>query len=121
MATNSKNQVATKSDLKKLRNEIKGDLESDFKRFRGEIKEDFKNYTGLLHEQFSDQVKLVAEQYTSIDRRLTKVETRTEILMETVAEIKMDTTMIREELENKADKAEVKKLGHRVAVLEART
>lgn len=117
MATNPKNQVATKSDLKKLRNEIKGDFEGDLKRFRNEVREDFKNHTGLLHEQFSDQVKLVAEQFTSIDRRLTKVETRTEILMETVAEIKMDTTMIREE--NKTDKAKVQKLEHRVVALEA--
>lgn len=119
MATNSKNQFATKDDLKKL---------------RGELKEDFKNYTGILYERFSDQVQVIAEQNSDIkkelkkinnhlevsDGRLDKLEIKTDVLIETVAEIKVDTTAIREELENKTDVIEHKKLAHRVAVLESR-
>ena len=101
MTNKDKNQLATKGDLK-------------------EFKDNVKNYMGLLHEQFSDQVKVVAEQYSTIDRRLTRVESKTDMLIETVADIKVDTTMIREELEGKVDKSGHRKLEHRVAVLESR-
>lgn len=130
MATNSKNQFATKSDLQKFKEEIKTVVRGDIKQYKDEM----KNYVGALHERFSDQVAVIAEQHVDIDRnlvgikkhlghvdqRLDKLEIKTEVLMETVAEIKMDTTMIREGLENKADKAEVKKLEHRVVALESR-
>jgi len=100
MTNKSEKQPATKGDLK-------------------EFRDDVKNYMGLLHEQFSDQVKVVAEQYFGIDKRLTSVESKTDMLIETVADIKVDTAMIREELGSKADKSEHKKLEHRVAVLES--
>ena len=115
MTNKSQNQLATKGDLK-------------------EFRDDVKNYMGLLHENFSDQVKVVAEQNSDInktlkkmnnhfqivDGRLDRLEIKTNMLIETVADIKIDTTMIREELGNKADKGEHKKLEHRVAVLESR-
>ena len=105
MTDKHKNQLATKNDLKN---------------FKDEIKHDVKNYMGVLYEKFENEVKIVAEQYTSIDKRLTKVESKTDMLIETVADIKVDTAMIREELGSEADKSEHKKLEHRVAVLESR-
>ena len=95
---------------------MSSDIRGDIKGYQKEM----KNYVGLLHEQFSDQVEVVAEQYANIDRRLTKVESKADMLIETVADIKVDTAMIREELGSKADKGEHKKLEHRVAVLESR-
>jgi len=83
-------------------------------------KDEMKTYMGVLYEKFDNEVKIVAEQYTAIDKRLTRVESKTDMLIETVADIKVDTAMIREELESKVDKSEHKKLVHRVAVLESR-
>lgn len=128
MKTNSKNQFATKNDLQKFKEEIKTAVRDDIKQHKDEM----KNYVGALHERFSDQVAVIAEQHVDIDRNLIgikkhlgqvdqhldKLEIKTEVLMETVAEIKMDTTMIREE--NKVDQTKTKKLEHRVAVLETR-
>lgn len=113
MTTKSQNQFTTKGDLKKLGTGISKDIRG----FKNEI----KNYMGVLHEQFSDQVKVVAEQYTAIDKRLMRVESKTDMLIETVADIKVDTEMFIEKLESKIDKSEHKKLEHRVTVLESRT
>jgi len=123
MANNLKDQFATREDLKKLGAGIGKDIRGFKDEIRGDIKEykdELKGYMGLLHERFSDEIKVVAEQYTSIDKRLTKVESKADTLIETVADIKVDTAIIREELESKADKREQKKLEHRVAVLESR-
>lgn len=123
MKNNPNNQFATKSDLKELGSELKDDfkeLRNELKEDLNGLKEDFKNHTGFLIEQFSDQVKVVAEQYSGIEKRLTRVESKTDMLVETVADIKVDTAMIREGLESKADKSEHKKLEHRVTVLESR-
>ncbi|MDO8492799.1 MAG: hypothetical protein Q7S34_04115 [bacterium] len=114
MANKDKNQLATKNDLKEFRDEV-------------------KDYMGVLHENFSDQVKVIAKQNSDInktlkkmnghfqivDGRLDRLEIKTNVLIETVADIKVDTAMIREELGSKADKSEHKKLEHRVAVLES--
>lgn len=90
MTTKSQNQFATKDDLKKLETRIGRDIRG----FRDEI----KDYMGLLHEQFSDQVKVVAEQYTTIDKRLIRVESKTDMLVETVGEIKMEVAVMKEDM-----------------------
>lgn len=137
MTTKSQNQFATKEDLKKLETGIGKNIRG----FKNEIKEEMigfkdeiKTYMGVLYEKFDNEVKVIAEQHVDIDRnlvsinkhlghvdqRLDKLEIKTDMLIETVADIKVDTAMIREELEGKTDKSEHKKLEHRVVVLESR-
>lgn len=150
MTNNSKNQFATKSDLQKFKEEIKTTVRSDIKQYKDEM----KNYVGALNERFSDQVAVIAEQHVDIDRhligikkhlghvdqRLDKLEIKTGVLVETVAEIKEDVTTLKIDMkeikedvaELKTDMKEVKeeilpesikktgKLEHRVAALEAR-
>ena len=98
------------------------------------FKDDVKNYMGTLHERFSDQVQVIAEQnidisktlkkmnnrFVTVDNRLDRLEIKTDTLIEAVADIKVDTAMIRRELGNKTDREGHKKLEHRVAVLESR-
>ena len=118
MKTASNSQTTTKDDLKKL---------------RSELGEDFKNYAGMLHERFTDQVKVVAEQYTTINKRLTGVESKTTILVETVGEMKVEMTKMKDDISVlRIDMKEVKEellpkairkassLENRVAVLESR-
>ena len=122
MTTKSQNQVATKEDIKE---------------FRGDV----KNYIGALHERFTDEVKIVAEQYGGIDKRLNRLESKTDMIVETVGDMKVDMTVMKEDMtemkgdisELKTDMKEVKeellpgatkkvdKLERRVVVLESRT
>ncbi len=137
MITKTQNQFATKEDLKKMRGEIGGDIKGfkdEFREDRKKYKDEMKTYMGVLYEKFDNDVKVVAEQYLDtnrnlasinkylghVDQRLDKLKIKTDMLVETVADIKVDTAMIREELGSKADKSEHKKLEHRVTVLESR-
>lgn len=79
--SNSKNGVATKGDLEQLHKDLR---------------KDFQDHAGLLYEKLSDEVKVVAEQYTTMDKRLMRVESKTDVLIETVGEIKMEITEMKE-------------------------
>lgn len=86
----------TKDDLKDLRKQLNEDMETQ----RTKLNEDMETHVGVLYEKFSGEVKLVAEQVTVIDTRLQRVEHKTDLLLETVADIKVELTPLRESVGN---------------------
>lgn len=118
----NKTEYATKGDLEDLRCGL-----------RKEINEDIGVHMGVLYEKFENEVKVIAEQHVDIDRnlvninqhlghvdqRLDKLEIKTDMLIETVGEIKVDVTDIKDGLKNKTDIKDHKLLEKRVSVLEA--
>lgn len=102
---NSKNNYATKIDLKDLRKEIN---------------EDFKTHVGTLYEKFHGDIKLVIERQDGMDRRLERVENKVDLLTETVGDIKVEVTGNGLELDDKVNRSEHKGLEQRVVALEAK-
>lgn len=74
----------------KLENEYT--TKADLKDLRKEINEDFKNHVGILYEKFHGDIKLVIEGQGGINQRLERVETKVDLLTETVGDIKIELT-----------------------------
>ncbi|MDO8592313.1 MAG: hypothetical protein Q7R92_00900, partial [bacterium] len=95
---------ATKADMQELRANINGDI---------------KTHMGVLYEKFSDEVRVVAESHLDTRREIKTLGTKVDMLIETVGEIKVDVTDIKDGLKNKTDIKDHKLLEKRVSVLEA--
>ena len=88
---------------------------------RKEINDDFKHHVGVLYEKFHGDIKLVIEYQQGMGKRLARVENKVDLLTETVADIKVEVTGNRMELDNKVDKSEYKGLEKRVVALEVKS
>ena len=106
----------------KIKNEYitKADLTEFGKDFRKEISKDFKNHVGILYEKFHGDIKLVIDGQGGINQRLERVEHKVDLLTETVADVKVELTGHRMELDNKVDRSEHKGLERRVIALEVK-
>lgn len=113
----AKNKSVTKADLTEFGEDLKRDLKRDL---RKEINEDFKSHIGTLYEKFNGDIKLVIEGQSGMNQRLERVETKVDLLTETVGDIKVELTGHRMELDNKVDRSEHKGLERRVVALEAK-
>ena len=124
----TKNDYATKGDINDLRTdmnkdmkELRTDMNKDMKELRKDINEDFKHHVGVLYEKFHGDIKLVIEHQQGMDKRLVRVENKVDLLTETVADIKVEVTGNRMELDSKVDKSEYKGLERRVVALEIKS
>ncbi len=95
-------------------------VDDRFDKFRKEINEDFKHHVGTIYEKFHGDIKLVIERQDGMDQRLERVENKIDLLTETVADIKVELTGDRMELDNKVDRSEHKGLERRVIALEVK-
>ena len=123
----TKNKYATRADISGLgvvlRNETKGmkqEIRDEMKDMRKNLNDDFKTHINVLYEKFHGDVKLVIERQGGMDRRLERVEKKVDLLTETAADIKVEVTGNRLELDNKTDRAEHKGLERRVIALKAK-
>lgn len=79
--------------------------------FRKHLNEDMRLHMGALYEKFSGDLTLLAEQVTAVNKRLTVVESKVDVVIEAVADLKVEATTRRERL---------LRLENRVATLETR-
>lgn len=118
---NTQEQYATKTDLKDLRTELKGDM----KQFRDDINENIKTHTGVLFEKFFEEVTVLAEAHQDTNRRVRSLETRTSSLedkmdtvIDTLGEVKVSVNEIKDQLQTKVDLKDRKLLERRVSAIE---
>ena len=90
------NDQATKNDLFELRKQLN---------------EDIRGHMGVLYEKVSRDVVLLREQVTSVNKRLTVVESKVDFAIEAVADLKVEATSRRERLV---------RLENRISALETR-
>ena len=83
----------------------------DLKNLREQLNEDMKTHIGTLYEKFSSDVGLLSEQVSSIDNRVITVERKLDVIIDAVADLKVEAT---EEREHQ------RRLDNRIAILEAR-
>lgn len=83
----------------------------DLIEFRTQINEDLRLHMGALYEKVSSDVSLLGEQLTALNKRLTVVESKVDVVIESVADLKVESTNRRERL---------LRLENRVNTLEAR-
>ena len=94
-------QVATKIDIVKLGNEL-------------------KTHMGVLFERASEQTVLLAEQLEDTNHRVNNLESKMDMVIETIADVKVVVNEIKDGLDNKVDKKDFVKLEKQVTGLAAR-
>lgn len=75
---------------------------------------------GTLLESIDEKLDVLVEGQKTLDSRLKRVETKVEVLTDTVGDIKVDLTEVKATLDRKADRVVVQQLDRRVAALEAK-
>jgi len=109
-----------KAMAKQTNNNIEAAVTRSLKTFRKEINADFKRETGVLYEKFKDDVQLIAEKQDETTKQVSQLQGKVEMLIETVGEIKVDVTEIKDNLKRKVDVKDHKALENRVIALEVK-
>lgn len=64
----------------------------DLTELRKQLNADIRLHMGALYEKVSSDVSLLGEQSTAINKRLTVVESKADVIIEAVAELKVEAT-----------------------------
>ena len=84
----------------------RSELKTNLQEFRKEINEDFKLHIEVLLERYSDQTKLLAEQHQDTQREIKKIHGKLDMVIETVGDMQVDITDIKDKLDQKVDRIE---------------
>jgi hypothetical protein len=75
---------------------------------------------GTILEQIDDKLGLIIEGQELLRSRVTKIETKVEVVADAVGDVKLEVAGVNDKLDRKADRVVVQSIDRRVATLEAK-